>query len=92
MALATIQTPVQLQRLVSIVGVLRLRLGTTYDRTKTLLFLYIFLTYALKSYRHLRARGPINTVKEGWKCLSAVSIVTYGIVRLVHIAVCRQFS
>jgi hypothetical protein len=76
MALIKQKMPAQLQRLTSIAAVLQLRLGTTYDRSKTLLFLYVFVRYALKSYRHLRARGTINTVKEGWKWLSAVSTTT----------------
>lgn len=93
MEMARAQMPLQLQRLAMIASVLKLRLGTTYDRTKTLLFLYVFVRYALKSYRHVRARGTFNTVKEGWKWLSSVSTTsTVRILRVLIVAVGNTFG
>jgi len=35
-----------------------------YEKTKTVLFLYVLLTQSLKAQRHLRARGIIGTFRE----------------------------
>jgi hypothetical protein len=40
------------------------RSSLTFDRIKTLLFLYVVLSYSIKVERHLWARGPIRTLRD----------------------------
>lgn len=63
---------VPIQRLVALLESLRTRFHTSYDRARTLLFCYVVLRYAIKSVRHLRARGTLETFQEGWNRLSEV--------------------
>jgi len=51
---------------------LQMRLEPTYDRARTLLFFYVAIKYGIKSLRHLRARGTIETFRDGWSWLSEV--------------------
>lgn len=59
-----------IQRLILVLARLRTRFYTSYDRARTLLFFYVAIRYAVKTLRHLRARGTFETVKEGWGWLS----------------------
>ncbi|KAK7692393.1 hypothetical protein QCA50_004018 [Cerrena zonata] len=43
-----------------------LNFNTPLDTLKTLLFVYVVLTRALKIQRHLRARGIVPTLRDGW--------------------------
>lgn len=61
-----------MQRLVSLLALLRTRFDTTYDRARTFLFFYVAIKYGVKSMRHLRARGTFETFREGWSWLSEV--------------------
>ena len=63
---------VPVQRLVGLLALLRTRFDTTYDRARTILFFYVVIKYGVKSLRHLRARGTIETFREGWGWLSEV--------------------
>ena len=63
---------VPIQRLVALLELSRTRFHTTYDRARTLLFCYVVLKYTIKSVRHLRARGTLETFQEGWNRLSEV--------------------
>ena len=63
---------VQIQRLVGVLALLRTRFDTTYDRTRTALFFYVVIKYGVKSLRHVRARGTLETFREGWSWLSEV--------------------
>ena len=61
-----------IQRLVGLLALLRTRFDTTYDRARTILFFYVLIKYGVKSLRHLRARGTLETLREGWSRLSEV--------------------
>ena len=63
---------VPIQRLILVLAMLRTRFNTTYDRARTLLFFYFVISRGAKSLRHLRARGTLETIKEGWSWLSNV--------------------
>lgn len=67
-----IQGSVPIQRLVGLVRLLRTRFDVTYDRARTLLFFYVLVKYGIKSLRHLRARGTVATLTEGWTWISQV--------------------
>ncbi|KAI0075136.1 PLP-dependent transferase [Panus rudis PR-1116 ss-1] len=43
-----------------------LNFSSPVESLKTILFVYIVLTRAIKVERHLRARGFVTTVKDGW--------------------------
>ncbi|KAF9643173.1 PLP-dependent transferase [Thelephora ganbajun] len=58
------------QHLIDVLSLLQTRFGTTYDRARTLLFFYVVTKYGIKSLRHLRARGTVGTLREGWSWLS----------------------
>lgn len=62
----------QIRRLVGLMALLRKRFDTAYDRARTLLFFYVVINYGVKSARHLRARGTLETFKEGWSWLLKV--------------------
>ena len=63
---------VPMQQLVGLLALLRTRFHTTYDRARTILFLYVIIKYGVKALRHLRARGTLETFREGWSWLSQV--------------------
>ena len=63
---------VPVQRLVGLLALLRTRFDTTYDRARTILFFYVVIKYGVKSLRHIRARGTLETFQEGWGWLSEV--------------------
>jgi sphinganine-1-phosphate aldolase len=77
MDLLNSQSLAKLQPLFALTDALHLRFGTSYDRAKTLLFVYVSVTYGLKSFRHLRARGTVATIKEGWEWLAQVGFVAF---------------
>jgi hypothetical protein len=64
---------VPMQRLVGVLALLQTRFNTTYDRARSALFFYVVIKYGVKSLRHLRARGTLETFREGWNWLSEVS-------------------
>jgi hypothetical protein len=63
---------VPMQRLVGILALLRTRFDTTYDRARSALFFYVVIKYGVKSLRHIRARGTLETFREGWSWVSEV--------------------
>ena len=44
----------------------------TVNTLKNVLFYYLAVKYTLKSWRHLVAHGPVQTVVDGWRWLSLV--------------------
>lgn len=52
---------------VNLFSPLRSRLQSSTENAKNLLVLYVVLTYSLKGWRHVRARGLRNTVGEMYK-------------------------
>ena len=63
---------VPMQHLVGLAALLQARFNTTYDRARTALFFYVAIKYGVKSLRHIRARGTLETFREGWGWLSEV--------------------
>lgn len=53
---------------------LLLRSSLTFDNLKTSLFFYVFASYVLKSYRHVLARGAIQTLNEGRVAVARVCL------------------
>jgi sphinganine-1-phosphate aldolase len=51
--------------------------SVTFDRLKTVLFLYVLLSYAIKAERHVWARGPVQTLRDlvQWISHRAVTLV-----------------
>lgn len=47
----------------------------SFDNAKTLLFLYVVLTRAVKVQRHLRARGTLASVRELYTWVAQVSLL-----------------
>ena len=72
---------VPMQRLVDSLALLRARLDTPYDWARTILFFYVVLKYGVKSLRHLRARGTLETFRDGWGWLSEVRSLEYFALR-----------
>lgn len=46
----------------------------TFDRVKSSLFTYVFVSYVLKAYRHIQSRGARLTVRDGWRGISRVRL------------------
>lgn len=63
---------VPMQRLIGILALLRTRFDTTYDRARSALFFYVIVKYGVRSLRHIRARGTLETFREGWSWFSEV--------------------
>ena len=87
----TVHSSVPVQRLIGLLALLRTRFDATYDRARTILFFYVLIKYGFKSLRHLRARGTLETFREGWGWLSGVrchilSIVTHPLMSTRFIA------
>ena len=63
---------VPMQHAIGVLTLLQTRFNTTYDRARTILFFYVVIKYGVKSLRHIRARGTLETCREGWSWLSEV--------------------
>lgn len=72
---------VPMQRLVDSLALLRARFDTPYDWARTVLFFYVVLKYGVKSLRHLKARGTLETFRDGWGWLSEVRSLEYFALR-----------
>jgi len=68
----TVYDLVPTQRLIDLLALLQTRFNATYDRARTVLFFYVVVKYGVKSLRHVRARGTLETFKEVWGWLSEV--------------------
>ncbi|KAI0929962.1 hypothetical protein AcW1_008774 [Taiwanofungus camphoratus] len=52
------------------VGTSTLISSSAFDNVKNLAIAYLFLSRTLKVYRHLRARGPVQTLQDVWRWVS----------------------
>ncbi|GJJ06435.1 hypothetical protein Clacol_000627 [Clathrus columnatus] len=53
------------------------RLLLTVENAKSLIIIYLCLSYVLQSYRHLRGHGLSNTFKDGWIWIQKQIIFLY---------------